>query len=155
MTFQTERDLFIMAVVGGMTTPVESKVPAYVIAKKLLRHAQTLHRLAVAQCNGDWPVQHPDRNGPWIPCHRCDTSWHHSVMRKDRNAEVRNGWVGLVCPDCRTQDAVRELLTGTPFMPVFGGDPRGAVLKLAPVGATRENIDNGTARLLCVPVRER
>lgn len=150
MTFQTERDLFILAVVDGMTVTTEPKHAAYAVAKKLLRHAQTLHRLTVAQCNGDFPADNGQRET--VTCCRCESNWHPSVMRQERS----KGHVGgPTCPDCRTQDAVRRLLTGTPFAPVFGGDPRGAVLKLAPVFASRDDIESGRARLLAVPVRVR
>lgn len=158
MTFQTERDLFILAVVDGMTITTERKTAAYDLAKRLLRHAQTLHRHTVAQCNGDWPADH---GGEWetVSCSRCESRWHPSVLRGGKDKRPLPGFVSRtspkLCPDCHTQDAVSKLLLGTPFKPIFGGDPRGAVLKLAPVNATREAIDSGTCRLLAVPVRER
>lgn len=151
MTFQTERDFFLLEFVKATADPAKWHGAPYENAKKLLRHAQTLHRLAVAQCNGDFPADH---GSEWKTeeCSRCGSHWHPSAMRRERS----KGFVGgAVCPDCRTQDAVRRLLVGTPFQPVFGGDPRGAVLKLAPIDASQATIDNGTARLLCVPVRER
>lgn len=36
-----------------------------------------------------------------------------------------------VCPDCRTAAHVEALLARTPWRPIFGGDPRGCVLKIA------------------------
>ena len=89
-------------------------------ARKLLRYARTLHRLAEAQCNGD---------GPYVTgkvCPFCKGEWAKSSVTKHGG-----------CPDCRTKRLARNLvaflrdtipLPG--FAPEFSGDPRGYVLKL-------------------------
>ena len=115
------------------------------VARKLLRYGTTLHRLAEAQCNGDWPYENGD--GTAKPCSRCEGLWR---------AQLAQG----VCPDCRTSDAVKALFAmkqhtpetcpgrpcgsgcdhetwpyGSGWRAKFQGDPRGAVLRIvAPSG---------------------
>ena len=99
-------------------------------ARLLLRQAATLHRLAEAVCNGDWPAD----NGGWPDkriirvCTECDTAW--------ATASFRRG----VCPDCRAEARVREILAAYPGVtPEFHGDPRGWVLLLrVPSGRTTD-----------------
>lgn len=86
-------------------------------ARKLLRYARTLHRLAEAQCNGDWPADNGQR--PVEPCAECDGLWVPSVLLK-----------GKRCPDCRTTALVRNICQHIGIEPEFSGDPRGCVLKL-------------------------
>ena len=102
-------------------------------ARKLLRYARTLHRLAEAQCNGDWPADNGERKVE--PCAKCEGLWVPSVLKKGRQ-----------CPDCRTEAHVRALCARLNkerypwrdpaeeelpmFIPEFSGDPRGCVLKL-------------------------
>lgn len=88
-------------------------------ARKLTRYAMTLHRLAEAQCNGDWPCDNGVR--PVAPCGRCELLWVHTVLKGKHN----------LCPDCRTEDLVTKALAPFPgIKPAFHGDPRGAVLRL-------------------------
>lgn len=67
MTYQHERDEFIsLATQEGLGLDT---------CRKLLRYATTLHRLAEAQCNGDWPYN-GDRDRPSaikveMPCTWC------------------------------------------------------------------------------------
>ena len=200
MSYQRERDEFIAQASGeGLSLPVITK---------LLRHASTLQRLAVAQCNGDWPYN-GDRDRPYRPlgggmvesdesierrrvawdkrytvCPKCETSGvARSALRTSNECRVTpsgvlttDGKLGdraKVCPDCRTQELVRELLNQVQrdcqhdsksmfpvacvcvIEPVFGGDPRGAVLRLStPRFPYRDDGANG-ARGLYVPARER
>ena len=98
----------------------------------LLRHAATLQRLAEAQCNGDWPADNGECQT--AECLNCGSFWHPSVLKgKDK-----------LCPDCRTVASVKAIckrfngrkgrlaeIAGFPeVVPIFGGDPRGCVLKL-------------------------
>src|SRR5688572_18199034 len=96
------------------------------VSRVLLRYGQTLHRLAVAQCNGDYPAD--GGFGKWAtkPCDRCGRHWALPVLLK-----------GNLCPDCRTEDRVRDVCKAHGLAPVFGGDPRGAVLIIkVPSGRT-------------------
>lgn len=115
--------------------------------RRLMRHAATLQRLAEAQCNGDYPYNgdrdRPDREQPnaraqwdrWhVTCPRCEQLCVKSMMK--RVAYMSEGKGGRTyyrqeCPDCRTQALVTKLLQDTPWRPVFQGDPRGCVLKIA------------------------
>lgn len=132
MTYNQERDVFIVrASKEGLSLDM---------IKRLLRHATTLQRLAVAQCNGDWPADNGERRV--TPCSRCEQQWVPTTLVKG------------ICKDCRTVQLVTALLSDTPFKPVFQGDPRGAVLQLAPKVATDEDIDCGRARgVFHVPAR--
>lgn len=105
---QRERDQFIVAMTQH-DVPLE-------VARKLLRYGTTLHRLAVAQCNGDWPADNGQRTV--IPCPQCEQRWVPFMVKKGR------------CPDCRTGELVRATLADYPHVtPEFQGDPRGAVLR--------------------------
>ena len=147
MSYSKERDEFIaIATQEGLTLDT---------ARKLLRHATTLHRLAEAQCNGDWPYN-GDRDRPmvnewqgrpivrekwdrrYVVCPECEASGvSKSAMRKG------------VCPDCRTSQLVKTALP-TGYEAIINGDPRGAVLKIkTPSGRT----NNWGREGICVPIR--
>lgn len=126
--------------------------------RTLLRHASTSQRLAVAMCNGDWPADNGERRTR--ECPRCAGHWAPaSFVRVKLPASVpvgRRKWdVAELCPDCRAEQHVRVLLAGTPWRPVFGGDPRGAVLRLVPVSALDADVESGRERGIYVPARER
>jgi hypothetical protein len=127
---QRDRDAFLYEA-GREGLPIA-------VARKLLRYGTTLHRLAEAQCNGDWPYE--NGTGGAKPCSRCEGLWRAQL-------------VGGVCPDCRTIDAVWTLLAennkppwtllaennkppyGSAWTAKIQGDPRGAVLRIvAPSG---------------------
>ena len=63
MSYQRERDLFI-------SLASKEGLDLHTIGK-LLRYASTLQRLAVAQCNGDWPYNGDcgknGANGLYVP----------------------------------------------------------------------------------------
>ena len=82
---------------------------------KLLRYGTTLHRLAEAQCNGDWPCDNGERKVS--PCARCESLYVRSVLLK-----------GGLCPDCRTEDLIKTTCVAVGLIPIIQGDPRGAVL---------------------------
>ena len=131
---------------------------------KLLRLGATLHRLAEAQCNGDWPADNGERRawecgtrrytGPicagvcLIPEHEanhaavrvskgCGSLWALSVLRKSRH---------YLCPDCCASEDAARIAKEAGFQAVIQGDPRGAVLRLVPLGTSREDIDSGRVR---------
>jgi len=56
-----------------------------------------------------------------------------------------NGRMRPVCPDCRASARAEKILEGLPWRAVFGGDPRGYVLKIARRTVPREDIENGRA----------
>lgn len=107
------------------------------LGRALMMHRAKLHRLAEAECNGAYPY-HGGYRETMIECGACGT-WNAfaSVSRK-----------GNVCRECRSRAAVVELLKGTGITPIFGGDPRGCVLKLKmPSGYTNDWGREG----VCVP----
>lgn len=121
------------------------------LARKLRRAGTTLQRLAEAQCNGDWPADNGERKV--IACSRCESLWVRSSMVRDHTApkvqhvgEMGAHWIPLICKDCRTQDRVRELLKPYGLVPRFGGDPRGPVLRVFPVGVDWQRVENGSER---------
>jgi hypothetical protein len=122
----------------------------------LLRYASTLQRLAVAQCNGDYPADNGKRKV--IPCPQCEAGFVASSFK--RVAYMTEGPGGRmyykrICPDCYAQERVRKILAGSAYIPEFGGDPRGAVLRLFAVGTSRNDIESGRERGIYVPARER
>lgn len=142
---------------------------------KLLRYASTLQRLAVAQCNGDWPADNGQRRT--LECPRCGSSFAPSSMRyttqPDPN-EARPAYVldpqsprYKICPDCRTAELIRACLDehnriamGSEgerlcFEARIEGDPRGYVLRLIPRGTSDEDYQSGRVRPVYVPGRER
>lgn len=190
MGYAKDRDEFISIMTGeGLSLEV---------TRKLLRYAQTLHRLAVAQCNGDWPYN-GDRDRPmrdntteadgyaskaagdrrerwdkrYTVCPKCEASGvAKSAMKRSHFMTVGNK-PALVCPDCRTTELVwilvgakehirdaHAITTGLKdcdcikFKPVFGGDPRGCVLKVQ-VPSGRNNSWGSKEPAICVPVRDR
>lgn len=137
MSYRNERDEFISrATTAGLH---------YTTAQLLLRHATTLQRLAEAQCNGDWPFDNGERKV--IPCPKCAAGTVPSQIKG--STYLARGL--KACPDCRTSAAVQVLLSDTAMRPVFGGDPRGAVLKLVPKDTPEEDVQNGRERGIYVP----
>lgn len=117
MTYQQERERTIADLArDGMATRDITRI---------LRQATTLHRLAEAQCNGDYPYAN---GSEWSRsaspsrlkiCPECADEWAKTAFRKG------------VCPDCRAQAIVRAIVATYPGWTVaFGGDPRGCVLHL-------------------------
>lgn len=163
MSRTTEREDFIarMAKAGVSTDD----------SRKLLRYARTLHRLAEAQCNGDWPCDNGQREVK--PCAKCEGLWAPSVLKTHPHQKrTPNGL--RYCPDCRTEVHVRDLCERLTqhrldayntthllllsaeavnsliaIQPIFSGDPRGCVLKLRVPGDSGN--DFGGEGLVCVP----
>ena len=117
------------------------------VAATLMRASATLHRLAEARCNGDWPYDNGTRQT--VPCASCETGTVPSRLSL---------WdTGKVCPACRLTARVDALLPPYGLMAHHTGDPRGCVLTLYPVGTSHDAIDNGTSRsrVLYVPAGRR
>lgn len=126
-------------------------VPEHV-ARKILRYGATLHRLAEAQCNGDYPADNGERRVQG--CCKCESLWAPETLMV-RAFDVRNPHTTTamhaacrICKDCRTEELVTEVLAPFNVEPIFSGDPRGVVLKLkVPSGKT----DDWGREGLCVP----
>lgn len=127
--YQTERATFIDAMTReGMTTET---------SRLILRDANTLTRLAVAACNGDWPCDNGTRKVK--PCAECGCGYAPSTLDKRG-----------VCPSCRAESRVTRRCEPCGIVPIFNGDPRGAVVKLkVPSGRTDDWGQEG----ICVPTR--
>jgi hypothetical protein len=137
MSYQKDREDFI-ATFSAQST-IQPPHHAADIARLLLRNASTLQRLAVAQCNGDYPCDNGERKV--IPCPRCE----QGVVPSD----IKRG----LCGDCRAQDRVTALLAETPYQPYFQGDPRGAVLRLFARGTSHDDMYCGRVHGLYVPAK--
>lgn len=102
----------------------------------LMRHAATLHRLAEAQCNGDWPADNGERKVK--PCPKCEQCWVPSFF------STRTG----VCRECGLNARLELILSPYNCEPIFQGDPRGSVFKVkVPSGRTNDWGREG----ICVP----
>ena len=107
----------------------------YEVARKVLRNACTIQRLAVASCNGDYPCDNGERKVKF--CARCEGGYVPSYLTK----------AGL-CPSCRAEDRITTLLQPFNVKPGFQGDPRGNCVKLeVPSGRTNDWGREG----ICVP----
>jgi hypothetical protein len=105
----------------------------YHVARKLLRYGATLHRLAEAQCNGDYPADNGERKV--VACTRCESMWVRSSMVRDytapkiqRPGDDRARYIPLICRDCRTEELIKKTCEEAGLIPEINGDPRGAVL---------------------------
>lgn len=117
MSYTKERDEFI-AIAAREGLPVD-------IARKLLRYATTLQRLAVAQCNGDWPYN-GDRDRPSArkePCATCsnrgqypigetcpDCKGERWIWKRDADADERHDRRYVVCPECEASGVAKVAL---------------------------------------------
>lgn len=129
MSKRSQREQFIVqANTAGLT---------YWQATSLLRHAATLHRLAEAQCNGDYPADNGERKVEECPL--CGSMWVPSTIKLTG------------CPDCRAQSRVRVILNETPYEPEFSGDPRGCVVKIFHKSTEHKDRESGRATPIYVP----
>lgn len=131
MSYQSDRDAFMreMTVAGVSTWR----------ARLVLRDATTIHRLAIAACNGDWPCDNGER--PTKACGTCESLYHPSALTK-----------AGVCPSCRAAARIAKRLEPHGIRVTTGGDPRGYTTKLMlPSGA--HNTWGGREAGFGVPVR--
>lgn len=124
MGYQKDRDEFLHI--------IQQEGLHYSKATKLLRYAQTLQRLAEAECNGDYPADNGERKVN--ECPRCGSGYVPSSFRfsafKDVDDKTNRETVRYkVCPDCRTRELV-DLQLPQGFKAIHQGDPRGCVLKI-------------------------
>jgi hypothetical protein len=109
-------------------------------ALRLLRWGRTYGRLAEAECNGDFPAEHPRRIGQQAVCGGCGRTW----SRFDFHGHPAR------CGVCRAERIIRETCEGFGWLrkdegpphctqwrviPAFQGDPRGHTVRLAIAGA--------------------
>lgn len=137
MSYQLERGKFIERMrAEGLPESV---------CLKILREANTIDRLAVAECNGDWPADNGERQV--TECPECGSYYVPStILTIPGSKPKRKG-----CPSCRAAARVRRALQPYGMEPIIGGDPRGCTLKLkVPSGRT----DDWGREGLCVPSRE-
>ena len=118
------------------------------LARTLLRAGTTLQRLAEAQCNGDWPADNGERKT--LQCDRCDIAWVPTTLKTylakadtvgvstHRQPHGDKSYYRL-CQDCRLQDRITKLLAGYGMVPIFNGDPRGAVFLVIPPSYAERN----------------
>ena len=133
MGYQEDRDQFVAIMTReGMPLPN---------IRGMLRQSATLHRLAEASCNGDWPADNGERRVE--ACPQCGGSWVPSSYRRLPNGGAK------VCPDCYAEARTRAI-TPAAFTPIFQGDPRGCVLKIA---VPSHYTNDGNHEGVCVPVR--
>ena len=132
MSKQRDRDEFI-------TIAAKEGIPVDV-ARKLLRYAATLHRLAELECSSEAADRDRVSCPRDIPCLCQD----YGSYNGDHGTVPR-----IAVHGARTQRRVETLCADLPgIIPVFQEDPRGAVLKLrVPSGRTNDWGHTG----ICVP----
>lgn len=144
MTKQQARDEFIgrftaEVVAAGLVHGPHNATDG---ARRLLRLAATIHRLAEAQCNGDYPYEHGSDGDTkqYRTCTECEGVWYKSAIRKDGR-----------CVDCHAGERAKALAAEYGYVAYVQGDPRGYVLTLHPAGTAHDDMDSGRSRGLGVP----
>lgn len=132
MTREREQFLALMLNEFGPDVSTNERID---VCRKLSRYAHTHHRLAEAQCNGDWPAENGER--VVTPCAKCESQWVPSTLDKHGN-----------CKSCRIEASIAKLCTEYGFAADFQGDPRGATVTIkVPSGRTTDWGKVG----ICVP----
>lgn len=146
MSYQRDRDDFFAHMIkAGMGADT---------IRLLLRHANTIQRLAVAQCNGDYPYDNGQRRT--VECDGCGSGTAPDALKRYKGIDPEQGdghAPRKYCPDCRTTARIKALVAGSGFMAECSGDPRGWCVKLYTADSTREDRDSGRARSIGVPAR--
>lgn len=131
------------------------------IAVDFLRYATTLHRLAVAVCNGDYPADDGLRKTTACPkcerhwardsmaaCQPLDTPALRNSMNETRTLPLDKRYKPIFCKDCIVSHKAENLATVHGLIAITDGDPRGCALELYPAGTDRKDIESGRARHL-------
>ena|SRR3990167_1742308 len=136
MSYRQEREQFIIQA-------AREGIDQHTIGK-LLRYSTTLQRLAVAQCNGDWPYN-GDRDRPWR-----DNSTEHTPISSQAFGIVRAKHDAryTVCPKCEASGVAKSAMRYA-HMPVPGYAPdeqrargqEGVVPKICPDCRTVELVN--------------
>jgi hypothetical protein len=154
-TYAVERERFLRTMQAGGMAPE--------IARRILRHANTVQRLSVLACNGD--------RRPYVPCPAsyagreelclcdkpdCDKpdGQHEKIppvaIEQARAKRLIREWCDKACLAWEAADPQHRSCITIPFSAVFGGDPRGACVRLeVPSGKT----DDWGREGICVPTR--
>ena len=141
-SYNRDRDEFIVRMTReGMT--LEN-------IRALLRLATTIQRLAVAQCNGDYPADGGSGRWDTTECPTCERLWAVESLHPHRELGP-----GRHCEDCRADIRVGHALKDSGWIAKTGGDPRGCTLKLYRKDSTPADRDSGRAEYVCVPARDR
>ena len=109
MTYHKWREDFI-------ARAVQHGIPYNSDLSNILRIANTIGRLAVARCNGDYPADNGERK--LKTCAKCETGWAPSFIRADG-----------VCGECKAKARLATLVPPG-WTVTTHGDPRGPVVKL-------------------------
>jgi hypothetical protein len=144
-SYQRERERFVANFIMGVLGRGSDQLHLNEAAAKFLRYASTLHRLAEAQCNGDYPYEHGASAAPrggYRTCVQCEGQWFPSAVNK-----------AGICVDCRTATKVKALAAEYGYTAYVQGDPRGYVLRLYPAGTTADDMHCGRGNALGVPTR--
>lgn len=118
------------------------------VARKVLRYAATLHRLAELECSSEAA----DRDRVACPgyyakgCCLC-RDYGSGVYEGTEHGDVPR----IAVKEARTQQLVSDLLTPYPLKAYFAGDPRGCVLTLVRADVKREDFESGRACGIGVP----
>jgi hypothetical protein len=152
MSKASQRDEFLVAFVRDRVCQGDQPVHLAVAdGRTMLRYAATLQRLAEAQCNGDWPADNGERRT--VVCLGCEGGWAPvAMMRAPELAKAEGtGTNTKYCPDCRTAFRVKRLAAQYGYLARVGGDPRGYVVQLVPLGTSHEDAESGRVRGIGVP----
>lgn len=145
--YAVERAAFIVAM------QAEGMAPE--IARRILRHANTVQRLAVDSCNGVRSPRHYNQSDNALTACGLDIVAEDDIMWTHQ-------WLRTTCPDClstRAERLIREWCGKCQhtraidrIVPIFQGDPRGCCVKLrVPSGRTDDMEREG----MCIPTRRR
>lgn len=91
----------------------------YYKAKRLLALSNRHGRLAICQCNGEWPAQTQYTDAKdCAECPKCGGWWQRDSIKKSG------------CPDCRVERDILELVGDQKVIEGFdfAGDPRGCTV---------------------------
>lgn len=143
MTYTEEREEFAVKMTA-------EGVPLYIL-RKVMREANTIQRLAAVACSDEYADRDriacpagPDWRGvKGMPCLCSDYG--------SNDGETHGTVPRYMIRDYRAQKRITALLAPYKVRPIFGGDPRGACVKLeVPSGKTDDWGQVG----ICVPTRE-
>jgi hypothetical protein len=135
MSKQRDRDEFI-SIMAQEHVPVD-------VARALLRAGASLHRLSEWECNGygweDHWKRRPCPNAADLGSTDCDLCGRVAANPGATHYEVTRGTLHLIRETKRLEALVRRHCAKHGLEPVFGGDPRGAVLLVkVPSGRTND-----------------
>lgn len=127
---------------------------------RLLRLGATLHRLAEAECNGDYPCDNGERGV--LACGTNSTPqlmrvgdrsvWGHDGHRESKGCgsmyvpSALRSTRGYLCPACCAEEDAQKIAATYGLRAIINGDPRGMVLGLVVKDASFQGVDSGRVR---------